>query len=235
MNKKILAYFLFFLITGYAKGQWVLNFGTATTVQPKDFIFISGTGTQFTFMKTPASTNFTPFLAHAGMRLGLTKNFDIGYRLCTVPLPWSTVAPTLGSAVDVKLRLTNHTSLWQCAIIAGDGYAYIKILDNNKSAWSPGIAVSATRPINKKTSFTLNGRLLQTTIPTAIGGSESNYVNIIGGSIGMATNLNPVIAIMPEIGIFNLNGKINNVQNNGIGFQAGVVLKTDFKKAASAK
>lgn len=234
IKKMFLPWFVLF-ITEHVNGQWVLNFGTAATVQPKNFVFISGTGAQFTFMKTPATTNYTPFLAHAGLRLGLTKNLDIGYRLCTVPLPWSTVGPTLGSAVDFKLRLTNKTSLYQFAIIAGGGFAYIKVLDNSKSAWSPGIAVSLTRPINTKTSITFNGRLLQTAIPTAAGGKESNYVNIIGGSIGMASNLNSVIAIMPEIGVFNLTGKINNVQNNGIGLQFGVVLKVDFKKTATIK
>lgn len=235
MNKKIFLQLFLLLIIGQAKGQWVLNFGTANTVQPKDFIFISGTGAQFTFIKTPATSNYTPFLAHAGLRLGLTKNLDIGYRLCTVPLPWTSVAPTLGSAVDLKLRLTNQASRYQCAIIAGGGYAYIKILDNNKTAWSPGIAVSVTRPLNKKTLITINGRLLQTLIPNAVGGSKSNYVNIIGGSVGLSSNLNSVIAIMPEFGIFNLLGKINNVENNGIGLQIGVVLKVDFKRAASLK
>ena len=233
MTKKHLSIFFFILIIGQAKAQWVLNFGTANTVQPKDFVFISGTGAQFTFIKTPATSNYTPFLAHAGLRLGLTKNLDIGYRLCTVPLPWTSVAPTLGSAVDLKLRLTNQNSRYQCAVIAGAGYAYIKILDNNKSAWSPGIAVSVTTPLNNKTLITINARLLQTLIPSAVGGSESNYVNIIGGSIGLSTNLNSVIAIMPEFGIFNLRGKINNVENNGIGLQVGVVLKVDFKRAAA--
>ena len=233
MIKKIFFYLFFLLIVGQAKGQWVLNFGTANTVQPKDFVFISGTGAQFTFIKTPATSNYTPFLAHAGLRLGLTRNLDIGYRLCTVPLPWTSVAPTLGSAVDIKLRLTNQASRYQCAVIAGGGYAYIKMLNNNKSAWSPGVAVSVTTPLNDKTLITINGRVLQTLIPSAIGGDKSNYVNIIGGSVGLSTNLNSVIAIMPEFGIFSLRGKINNIQNNGIGLQVGVVLKVDFKKATS--
>ncbi|GHU57815.1 hypothetical protein FACS189444_0510 [Spirochaetia bacterium] len=68
--------------------QWVLNFETATTAQPKDFVFISGTAGQVTFIKTPATTNYTPFLAHAGLSYGISKNLDIGCRLCTVPIPW---------------------------------------------------------------------------------------------------------------------------------------------------
>lgn len=215
--------------------QRVLNFETATTAQPKDFVFISGTGGQVTFIKTPATTNYTPFLAHAGLSYGISKNLDIGCRLCTVPIPWLIVGPTLGSAIDAKLRLTNITAPYQIAVIAGGGYAYLKILDNNKSAWSPGVAISITRQLNSSTSITFNSRLLQTVIPSALGGKDNNYVSIFGGSIGLSSNLNSVIGIIPEIGIFNLSGKINNVESNGIGIQAGVVLKVDFKKAAFVK
>ncbi|RTL48838.1 MAG: hypothetical protein EKK39_11890 [Sphingobacteriales bacterium] len=133
MNKNLLILILCCIVVE-AHAQWVLNFGTAATVQPKDFVFISGTGGQVTFIKNPATTNFTPFLAHAGLRLGISKNLDIGYRLCTVPLPWSTIGPTLSSAIDAKLRLTNATAPYQIAVIAGGGYAYLKILNNHKSA-----------------------------------------------------------------------------------------------------
>ncbi len=212
--------------------QWVLNFGTAYTVSPKDFAFISGTGGQFTFIKNTPSTNFTPFLAHAGIRYGLTKNIDIGYRLCTVALPYSSAGPTLGSAVDLKLRLTNQNANWQLCVVSGIGLAYISILNTQKTAWSPGGLMSLSKKLSKKGSLlTFNARILKTVIPTAAEGSSGNYVNIIGGSISYLNNLNKVIAIIPEIGLFNMNGKINNVQTNGIGLQVGVVLKVDWKEA----
>jgi hypothetical protein len=215
--------------------QWVLNFGTASTVAPKDFAFISGTGGQFTFIKNPSSTNFTPFLAHAGIRYGLTNNFDIGYRLCTVALPYSSVGPTLGSAVDVKLRLTNQSSDWQFCVVGGGGFAYVSILDAHKAAWSPGGLLSLSKKLKNKSVLTWNARILKTVIPSAPDGSSGDYVNIIGGSMNYLSNLNKVIAIIPEIGLFDLKGKINNVQADGLGMQIGVVLKVDWKEANSKR
>jgi hypothetical protein len=215
------------------QAQWLLNFGTAATVASKDFAFISGTGGQVTFIKNPATNNFTPFLAHAGLRLGISRNVDIGYRLGTVTMPWSSVDPTLGSAFDAKIRLTPTTAPYQVAVIVGGGYAYLTILDNHKSAWSPGIAESVTRQLNVNSSITFNGRLLQTIIPTALGRKANNYVNIWGGSIGWAHNLNSVVGIIPELGIFDVIGQINHVANNGIGLQVGLALKVDFKKSQS--
>ncbi|MDE3236052.1 MAG: hypothetical protein KGO81_08875 [Bacteroidota bacterium] len=213
------------------KAQWLLNFGTATTVKPKDFVFISGTGAQFTFMHNPsASTSFTPFLAHAGLRLGLTPNLDAGYRLCTVALPFSSVGPTLGSAVDVKLRVTPLTAAWQVGLIAGGGLAYVQVANTSKSAWSPGAAVCFSRNISSSTVLTINGRFVNTAIPSAPGGGNANFVTSAGTSVGLASNLNSVVAIMPEIGIFDLHGKINDVMYDGIGVQLGVVLKVDFAK-----
>jgi hypothetical protein len=215
------------------QAQWLLNFGTAATVASKDFAFISGTGGQVTFIKNPATNNFTPFLAHAGLRLGISRNVDIGYRLGTVTMPWSSVGPTLGSAFDAKIRLTPTTAPYQVAVIVGGGYAYLTILDNHKSAWSPGTAESVTRQLNVNSSITFNGRLLQTIIPTALGRKANNYVNIWGGSIGWAHNLNSVVGIIPELGIFDVIGQINHVANNGIGLQVGLALKVDFKKSQS--
>jgi hypothetical protein len=215
------------------QAQWLLNFGTAATVASKDFAFISGTGGQVTFIKNPATNNFTPFLAHAGLRLGISRNVDIGYRLGTVTMPWSSVDPTLGSAFDAKIRLTPTTAPYQVAVIVGGGYAYLTILDNHKSAWSPGTAESVTRQLNVNSSITFNGRLLQTIIPTALGRKANNYVNIWGGSIGWAHNLNSVVGIIPELGIFDVIGQINHVANNGIGLQVGLALKVDFKKSQS--
>ncbi|MDE3124637.1 MAG: hypothetical protein KGK14_03915 [Bacteroidota bacterium] len=235
MVKKIIIFSICIFHIQLLYAQWLLNFGTAKTVQPNDFVFISGTGSQLTFMKNPATTNFTPFLAHAGLRLGISKNIDIGYRLCTLPLPWSSVGPTLSSAFDAKFRLTNITAPYQVALIAGGGYAYLKILDANKSAWSEGLALSVTRQINRNNAITINGRVLQTIIPSAKGGKDNNYVNVLGGSIGLSTDINSVIGIMPEIGVFNMIGKIDQAVSDGIGIQVGVVLKVDFKKSSYLK
>ena len=233
--KQLALLFAALLLSATSNAQWLLNFGTAATVQPKDFAFISGTGAQFTFMNSPSSTNFTPFLAHAGIRLGLTPDLDIGYRLVTVALPYSSAGPTLGSAVDLKLRVTPANKPWQVGLIAGGGLAFVQILGKDKTAWSPGGAVVLTHILSPKTSVSFNGRYMETFIPTAIGGANANNVTAIGGSVGLSTNLNPVISLMPELGVFNLNGKINNTSANGIGVQFGVVMKVDWLKANGKK
>ena len=212
------------------KAQWLLNFGTAATVQPHNFVFISGTGAQFTRTKNPATDNFIPFLAHAGLRTGLTSRLDIGYRLCTVPLPYNVVGPTLGSAVDVKFRITPMASAWQGSLILGGGYAYVQLFGNSKSAWSPGGAVVASRALSKGKVLAFQARALQTSIPTAAGGSSENYVNVFGGSAMLGFDLHPALAILVEAGVFDMQGRINAATTNAIGFQTGIVLKVDWKK-----
>lgn len=58
------------------QAKWLLNFGTAARVAPKDFTFISETGGQLSFIKNPATTHFTPFLVHIGLRLGMVLKVD---------------------------------------------------------------------------------------------------------------------------------------------------------------
>ncbi len=234
MKKIALALVLF--MSGYVtKAQWLLNFGTATTVQPRNFVFISGTGAQFTRTKNPSTSNFTPFLAHAGLRTGLTSRMDIGYRLCNVPLPYNVAGPTLGSAMDVKFRVTPMVSTWQCSIILGGGYAYVQLFGNGKSAWSPGGAVVASRALSKGKVLAFQARALQTSIPTAVGGSAENYVNVFGGSAMLGFDLHPALALLVEAGVFDMQGRVNATTTNALGFQTGVVLKVDWKKLTTTK
>ena len=62
-----------------ANAFWLLNFQTAPTLAPGAIGFIGGTGGQFTSVGSPASNSFTPFLAHAGIRVGLADSLDVGY------------------------------------------------------------------------------------------------------------------------------------------------------------
>jgi hypothetical protein len=211
--------------------QWLLNFGSASTLQPGQVAFISGTGSQLTFIQNPSSANFTPFLAHAGIRVGLFQNVDIGYRLCTVALPYSSVGPSLGAATDLKIRLTPANAPWQFSVIGGGGLSFVTVLDKSKTAWSPGAALVLTRSLSANTSITLNGRYTETYIVTAVGGGSQNYVKAIGGSIGLTHNMSEVLAIAPEFGLFDLQGKITSTSANGIGAQVGVVLKVNLNKA----
>ncbi|MBS1522659.1 MAG: hypothetical protein JST50_16795 [Bacteroidetes bacterium] len=231
MRKIILIMILVFFGSKAAMAQWLLNFGSASTLQPGKVAFISGTGAQLTFIQNPSSTNFTPFLAHAGIRVGLFQGVDIGYRLCTVPLPYSSAGPSLGAATDVKIRLTPVGSEFQFSMIAGGGLAYVTLSGKSKTAWSPGGAVVLSRNISATTSLTLNGRYTESYIVTAIGGGHMNYARSIGGSLGLTHDISQILAISPEIGLFDLQGKLANVPTNGLGVQIGTVLKVNLNKA----
>lgn len=79
-----------------ARAFWLLGFSTADTLPSGHVGFIAGTGGQFSDVGHPKETSFTPFLPHAGIRLGLTERIDVGYRLTQVALPFSSVGPSLG-------------------------------------------------------------------------------------------------------------------------------------------
>ncbi|MBS1532992.1 MAG: hypothetical protein JSU01_22015 [Bacteroidetes bacterium] len=231
MKKIILLFTLSLLGFKVAQAQWLLNFGAASTLAPGQVAFISGTGAQLTFIQSPSSTNFTPFLAHAGIRVGLFNGVDIGYRLCTVPLPYSSAGPSLGAATDLKVRLTPKDAQWQFSVIGGGGLAYVTLLDKAKTAWSPGVALVLTKNISSSTSLTLNARYTESYIVTAAGGGSQNYARSIGGSLGLTHNMSEVLAISPELGLFDLQGRIANNPTNGIGIQTGVILKVNMNKA----
>ncbi|HSN28331.1 MAG TPA: hypothetical protein VLT45_18725 [Kofleriaceae bacterium] len=77
------------------------------------------------------------------MRVGLLDRLDVGYRLVTVPLPYSSVGPSLGSAADLKLRVTPDDSQLRVAVIAGGGVSYLHISGKDRFAWSPGGAAAS--------------------------------------------------------------------------------------------
>ena len=92
---------------------WLLGFSSADTLPPATFGVIAGTGGQLSETGDPAKTSFTPFLPHAGFRVGIADGLDVGYRLTQVALPFSSVGPTLGGEIDVRYRLTPANSEWQ--------------------------------------------------------------------------------------------------------------------------
>jgi hypothetical protein len=179
----------------------------------------------------PFKSSFTPFLAHAGIRFGLCNGLDIGYRLCTVALPYNSVGPSLGAATDLKWRMTHAASPWQLCIIAGGAYSYLSMSDQSRNAYAPGVAISLTHKIFNKATITLNGRYVETFIPTALGGKKSNNLQATGGSIGFTIPLNTIVTMMPEIGAFDFKGSIGGKEYDGLGMQYGVVLKVSFGSA----
>ncbi|MGN6179451.1 MAG: hypothetical protein ACTHNW_09745 [Mucilaginibacter sp.] len=231
MKKIITLTFLILLSCKVSHAQWLLNFGSAATLQPGQAAFISGTGAQLTLINNPSASNFTPFLAHAGIRVGLFKGVDIGYRLCTVPLPYSSAGPSLGAATDLKIRLTSKNSPLQFSLIGGGGLAYVTLQNKSKTAWSPGGALVFSENVSASTSLTLNARYTESYIVTAYGAGSQNYARAIGGSVGLTHNFNDVLAILPEVGLFDLEGKIADKPTNGLGIQVGTVLKVNLNKA----
>ncbi len=215
-----------FCFSSSAGAFWLLNFQTAPTLEPGKLAFIGGTGGQFTVVGNPGRDNFTPFLAHFGIRLGLMDRLDVGYRLTTVALPYSSVGPSLGGEIDFKYFLCSANDPWQFSLIGGLAYAYVDVLNQSKSAWSPGVDILLTHPLGSALDLSLNGRYVYTGIPTASGGEGLNNLTASGGSVGLNIKLGPTSAIKPEIGMFNFNGLIGGNITDGLGAQYGVVFSS---------
>ncbi|MDE3010287.1 MAG: hypothetical protein KGI67_05310 [Pseudomonadota bacterium] len=209
-------------------GSWLLGFSPADTVAPGAYAAIAGTGGQWSSVGDPRHESFTPFLAHAGIRTGLSESWDIGYRLATVALPYSSVGPSLGAEVDVKHRLTDRASPWQLAIVAGVGYAYLDIQGQSRNAWSPGVDLIVSHAVAAGYTAFADLRYVYTGIPSAAGGASANHFQAYGPAAGMKIKLKENVAITPEIGVFKFDGNIANQRANGIGIQYGAVLGFAF-------
>lgn len=212
------------LTSSRAQAFWVLNFSTGQTLDPGRVGFIGGTGGQVTAVGEPLRLSYTPFLAHAGIRVGLFDGVDLGYRMVTVPLPWTAVGPTLGAASDVKIRLTHKASPWQVAVIGGGAFAYLRVFDVDRLAWSPGADLVVTRVLSDALSISVNARYVFTAIPTAPGGLRDNSLHAFGSSVGMRIGLTRTVSVLPEIGVFRFLGAISGAENDGVAMQYGAVL-----------
>lgn len=209
-------------------GSWLLGFSPADTLPSGAFSAIAGTGGQYTSTGSPRTSNFTPFLAHAGIRAGVADGWDIGYRLATLALPYSSVGPSLGSEIDVKHRLTAMSDPWQAALVVGVGYSYLDIQSNSRSAWSPGIDLIISHSMSSKYTVFTDLRYVYTLIPSASGGSGANNYQAYGPGIGVKINLTDTVSLTPEIGIFDFRGNLLGVQENGFAMQYGAVLGFRF-------
>lgn len=207
-----------------ASGFWVVNFGTASTLQPKSIGFAAGMGGQMVFLGEPRMTSAFFTIPHAGFRFGLTSRVDAGLRLAPIPLPFSTVGPGFGINIDAKFRLTNTNSKVQCALVAGIGGAHVLIRDEHRFAWSPNAAALTTFRINKQTQITFMGRYVHLEIPTAKEGAKGNFVDISGVSAGLKRSITPSVSILPEVGVYWYEGAVTKIPTSGPGFQYGLML-----------
>lgn len=220
----LVASIVFGLIPSSASAFWLLGFSDANTLPPDALGAIAGTGVQITEVGSQSQHSFTASIPHAGFRYGVSDNADIGYRLTQVALPFSGVGPTLGSEVDAKYRFTSPESTYQLAVVGGLAYAYLDISGKSKLAWSPGADLIVSRAISPDYTMFSELRYVYTAIPTASGGSGSNYVNASGVAIGAKIKLTAQTSLVPEIGLFHLNGQMLGVGANGTAIQAGFVL-----------
>ncbi len=208
-----------------ARAFWLLGFSPADTLPAGELGFISGTGGQLTSVGPPDKTSFTPSLAHAGIRLGLSDDVDAGYRLVQVALPFSAAGPTLASEADVKWRLTPKTSLWQAAVVPTIAYGYVDIGGASKNAWSPGLDLVFSRPLAWRDARLFTElRYLYAAVDSAPGGAASTYLHAAGNSWGIKIPLTPQISLIPEAGLFDFMGRDLGARADGLGFQYGAVL-----------
>lgn len=218
----------FLLVPQFAKAFWLLGFATADTVPSGNFSAIAGTGGQYSSVGNPAQSSFTPFLPHAGLRVGLADGWDIGYRLTQVALPLSSAGPSLGGEIDVKHRFTSTDSDWQAAALVGAAYAYLDLSGQSKSAWSPGVDVILSRSISTRYAAVSEMRYVYTAVPTAMGGAEANHVSAAGIDLGMRIRITATLSVVPEVGVFNFAGRLADHSANGIAVQYGAVLAFRF-------
>ena len=207
---------------------WVVNFGTATTLRKGKVGFAAGLGGQMVFLGSPREPSAFLTIPHAGFRYGVGDRTDVGLRLAPVPLPFSSVGPGFGVNVDAKYWFTNKASRLQSSVVLGLGGAHVLIEGRNRLAYSPNVALLGTVRVSDKADFTAMARAVHLAIPTAAGGSGSNFVNILGPSFGLRRSINSAVSILPEVGAYWYDGQIGGVSKNGPGFQYGVMLATSF-------
>lgn len=173
-------------------------------------------------------TSFTPFLPHAGFRVGLADGWDVGYRLTQVALPFSSVGPSLGGEIDVKRRLTAPGSGWQAAILLGAAYSYLELSGQSRGAWSPGIDLVLSRAITPRYTAISELRYVYSAIPIAAGGTGANHLNATGVDFGVHIGLTDMVSLIPEVGVFDFAGRLTGKAANGIAAQYGAVLGFRF-------
>lgn len=203
---------------------WLLGFSDANTLPTGALGMIAGTGAQYANVGNPAKSSSTVFLPHAGFRYGLSDNLDVGYRLTTVALPYTSVGPTLGSEIDLKYRFTRPDASWQGAFVVGGAYSYLDISGQSKSAWSPGFDFVFSKYLNEKYTLITEARYVYIAIPTALGGSSANNLSAFGPDLGLKIKLTDKVSLVPEFGIFDFRGNLLGAYTNGRAVQIGAVL-----------
>lgn len=216
------------LLSPQAPKFWVVNFGTAMTLPKGKVGFAAGLGGQLVYLGEPRQLSAFFMIPHAGFRYGLGSRVDAGLRLAPIPLPFATVGPGFGINLDAKYWFTNKENKFQSSVVFGFGGSHVHIEGVNRLAYSPNLAWLGTVRINDNMDFTVMARGVHLAIPTATGGSENNFVNILGPSFGLRRSINSTMSILPEEGCYWYDGQMGGVPKNGPGFQYGIMIATSF-------
>jgi hypothetical protein len=224
----LIPFISFLSISTNSYGFWVVNFGTARTLHKGKIGFAAGMGGQMVFLGNPKLTSAFFMIPHAGFRYGLGERLDAGLRLAPIPLPFATVGPGFGINLDAKYCFTKPESKFDFGVVLGFGGAHVLIEENTRLAYSPNAALLGTLNINESTHFTMMARYVNLAIPTAPQGANANYVNIVGVSFGLKKDILPNISILPEVGVYNYDGRIVGIGKSGPGFQYGLMISTSF-------
>lgn len=211
-----------------ADAFWVVNFGPAPPLKPAKIAFAGGMGGQVVLVGDPMKTSAIFFIPHAGIRVGLSHYFDVGYRLAPMPLPFSSVGPGLGGNLDFKFRLSPADWKWQLAADVGFGIGHVLVNNDGKFAYSPNGALLVTQPLSERVHLTEMARYVFLAIPTAPGDASGNHVHIAGASAGLKIDVAQNVAVLPELGAYWYEGRIADVRTSGPAFQYGVVLASVF-------
>ncbi len=222
----ILIAFLTIPTSSYA--FWVVNFGTARTLNKGKFGFAAGMGGQMVFLGNPRLLSAFFTIPHAGFRYGIAERLDAGLRLAPIPLPFATVGPGFGVNLDIKYCFIKPESKFDFGVVLGLGGAHVLIDEKTRYAYSPNAALIGTYNVNKTTHLTTMARYVNLAIPTAPQGASANYVNIAGVSFGLKKDIRPNISILPEVGVYSYDGRIVGTGKSGPGFQYGLMIATSF-------
>ncbi len=212
-----------------AFGFWLLNYQDARTLAPQKLNASAGTSVRWTDIGTPRLSSVTPFVPHAGIRMGIVDSLDVGYRLCTVPSPYNVMTPPIGGALDIKWSLTPSTNPWQAAILAGMAYAYAMTNGVGNSAYGPGGSLILSRNYSPALDFVFEAGYFYTQLPTLTASTTapSNYFHTLVLGTGAQIALREGTTVFtPEVGILGFMGKMNGVSKNGVGLQLGAVIRT---------
>ena len=211
-----------------ASAFWLVNLGPAQTLEEGQFSIMAGTGGQYVSVGDPKTNSSFFFIPHAGVRYGLAKRLDVGYRLAPIPVPFTKQAPSIGGNLDAKFLFGDRQAPWKFAAIVGGGLGHVQVQNEDKLAYSPNAALLLTRSFLNGVDLTTMLRYVWIGIPKGPGGTGDNRVGIVGMSWGLKIPILERLSFLPEFGAYSYNGRLEGGDASGIGFQYALAFGATF-------